>query len=92
MRRVEALLPYYYHKRLRFYFDRYGCVRCARKDVIYCGSGLCTPCLGLIGERLKRADQAMKRMYGASSELPSKAFLKRVSSARDLLKDFRKSR
>lgn len=60
MRKVEALLPYYYHTRFRFYFDRYGCVRCGKKDVEYCGCGLCLPCNGLINDRLKRTDQAME--------------------------------
>jgi hypothetical protein len=90
-RKIEAMLPYYYHRRLRFYFDRYGCVRCAKKAVIYCGSGLCVPCMGLINERLKRTDKQLKRRYGMNPELPSSKFLKRLTSARELLKDLRPS-
>ena len=89
MRKIEALLPYYYHMRFRFYFDRYGCVRCSRKNVVYCASGLCLACVGLINDRLKRTDRAMKRKYGMSPDIPCKRFLKRVSSARALLADLR---
>jgi|SRR5579859_5190665 len=91
MRKIEALLPYHYHMRFRFYFDRYGCVRCGKKDVEYCCCGLCLTCNGLINDRLKRSDQVMKRRYGTNNELPCKAFLKRLNSARDLLADFREN-
>jgi hypothetical protein len=64
-KKIEALLPYYYHKRFRFYFDAYGCVRCGRKDVPYSCSGLCIPCQGFINHRLERSDRAMKRQYAA---------------------------
>ncbi len=89
VRKIEALLPYYYHTRFRFYFDRYGCVRCARKDVVYCCSGLCLPCTGLITDRLKRSDRAMKWQYDTSQKLPCRAFLRRLKSARELLADFK---
>lgn len=45
-REVEALLPGYYHKRFRLYFDRYGCVRCNRKRVLYAGMGCASTALG----------------------------------------------
>jgi hypothetical protein len=89
VRKIEALLPYYYHTRFRFYFDRYGCVRCGRKDAVYCCSGLCLPCTGLITDRLKRSDRAMKRRYDTSNKLPCRAFLRRLNSARELLADLK---
>ena len=92
MRKIEALLPYFYHTRFRFYFDRYGCIRCSRKNVVYCASGLCLSCQGLINDRLRRTDQAMKRRYGSSPDVPCKRFMKRWSSARELLADIRAKR
>lgn len=89
VKKIEDLLPYYYHVRFRLYFDRYGCVRCARKNVIYRCNGLCEPCVGMITNRLKWADRQMKRRYARQPGPPSKAFLKRLTSARDLLADFR---
>ena len=90
VRKIDELLPYYYHMRFRFYFDRYGCIRCGRTDVVYCCAGLCLPCQGLINDRLKRTDKVMKRRYGLTYDLPTNAFLKRWTSARTLLGDIRK--
>ena len=89
VRKIDALVPYYYHMRFRFYFDRYGCVRCGRSDVEYCCGGLCIACNGLINDRLKRTDRALKRRYGSDQETPCASFLKRLSSARELLADLR---
>ena len=90
VRKIESLLPYYYHVRFRLYFDRYGCVRCARKNVIYGCNGLCLPCVGIITNRLKQTDRQMRRRYAKQPGPPSKAFLRRLTSARELLADFRK--
>ena len=89
MRKIDALLPYFYHKRLRLYFDLYGCIRCSRKDVVNCCSGLCLRCKGIIDSRLKRSDRKLKEEYHLGPELPSAHLLKRLTTARDLLKDFR---
>lgn len=89
LKKIDALLPYYYHMRFRFYFDRYGCVRCGRKNVEYCCSGLCKPCNGLINDRLKRSDRAMRRRYDMGNQIPCKTLLKRLNSARELLADLR---
>lgn len=89
IRKIDALVPYYYHMRFRFYFDRYGCVRCGRGDVEYCAGGLCTACNGLINDRLKRTDRVLKRRYGSDQEIPCASFLKRLNTARELLADLR---
>src|ERR1700739_740260 len=34
-------------------FDRYGCIRCGRKKVVYCCGGLCKRCVGVINNRGK---------------------------------------
>lgn len=87
--KIDALLPYYYHKRLRFYFDQHGCIRCRRKDVDYCAGGLCKPCNGLISDRLKRTDRTMKQRYDTDAQAPCESFLRKRNSARALLADFR---
>jgi len=89
-KRIEDLLPYYYHLRFRFYFDRYGCVRCECKQVIYGCNGLCLRCVGVITNRLKCTDNALKRIHAKNTDLPSAGFLSRLTSARELLADFRK--
>ena len=87
--RIQKLLPYYYHARFRLYFNRYGCMRCGRKNVMYGCNGLCTKCLALISDRLKRSDRAMKRRYGVDPASASRALLRRMMSARELLADIR---
>lgn len=89
MRKIEALLPYYYHLRFRIYFDRYGCVRCGKKNVVYCCCGLCIPCNGLINDRLKATDRTMKKRFGKGTGQPCSAFLRKMKTARELLADFR---
>jgi hypothetical protein len=88
-RQVEAFLPRYYHKRFRLYFDRYGCVRCSRKRVLYAGSGLCVSCIGLISDRLKRLDAKLKSTIAVNPRMGNQAFLRRRRTARELLADFR---
>jgi hypothetical protein len=89
MKKVEAILPHYYHMRLRFYFDKYGCIRCNRKRVLYCANGLCKPCTGLVRDRMEQSDKKMKRRYGKRPEIPSAVILKRMKTAQELLRDFR---
>jgi len=89
LRRIEELLPYYYHARFRLYFNRYGCMRCSKKNVMYGCNGLCPKCLALISDRLKRSDRAMKRRYGVDPASAPHALLRRMMSARELLADFR---
>lgn len=88
-RRIQAMLPRFYHDRLRLYFDRYGCLRCRRKDRLYCGSGLCMACLPLIEGRLKQVDKLMKKKRVEKSSAPAERFLKGRANARLLLGDLR---
>jgi hypothetical protein len=89
LKRINALLPYAYHKRLRSYFDKYGCIRCGHKNALYCCNGLCVHCVGLISDRLKRGDTYMEKKRRAMPVAPSEAYLKRRASARELLRDLR---
>jgi hypothetical protein len=90
LKKVRGMLPDYYHKRLRYYFDVFGCIRCGRKDVIYSCGGLCLGCQWTINNRLKKSDKEMKRHYGASERrLPSAQFLKRYTTAQELLRGFK---
>ena len=52
-KQFQRMLPAYYHQRFRLYFDRFGCICCKRKRVLYCCSGLCISCSSLINERLR---------------------------------------
>lgn len=70
------------HKRLRLYFERYGCVRCERKNV------LCQRCLGLVSDRLKRGDKFIEKQY-RKARIPAQYFLKRREKAINMLPDLK---
>ena len=89
LKQVEALLPSHYQRRFRIYFDKYGCIRCRRKRVLYGGNGLCLPCIGLVSDRMDRIDAKLRNAGLLDPKGPAKAFLRRRQSARDLLADFR---
>jgi hypothetical protein len=84
---LRQILPPAYHKRFSAYFQRYGCIRCGRKDRVYRASGLCLPCHGLITDRLKRCDKILKQTFRGPSDNGAEEYLKRMRSARDLLRD-----
>lgn len=87
LQQIELLVPPEYHRRFRTYFDRYGCVRCDKKNVLYGCNGLCLACVGLISDRLKRIDQKMKRQQPAD-EATDRGLLRRRELACELLSDF----
>jgi hypothetical protein len=90
LKKIQRMLPDFYHKRLRYYFDSFGCIRCGRKDVIYCCGGLCSGCQWTVYNRLQKSDKEMKRHYSASkSHPPSSRLLRRYRAAQELLRDFK---
>lgn len=89
-KQVGALVPSYYHRRMRVYFEKYGCIRCNQKLVIYAGCGLCAGCIELVGDRLKRIDAKLTKGGGPDPKGPMKPLLYRRETARRLLADFRR--
>jgi hypothetical protein len=87
MRQVQRLLPNIYHKRLLAYFERFGCIRCNGKRVVYCSNGLCRSCTTLLITRLRRCDGMMAREYRDAMQAPSDKFVNKVVTARALLAD-----
>jgi hypothetical protein len=83
---IEQLLPAEHHKRLRLYFETYGCIRCSQSDVLYCANGLCVRCLRTVSKRLKRVDIKL-RSAAPQTETLEKSFLSPYLSARRLLLD-----
>lgn len=92
MKQIDGLVPRYYHMRLRLYFNRFGCLRCSKRRVLYGCNGLCLKCLGLVSDRLKRTDRTLWRRYGVPPAVASRNLLARMLSARDFLSDFRPGR
>ncbi len=87
LKQVQQLLPNIYHKRLFAYFQRYGCMRCNGRGVLYCCNGLCRQCTHLLIARLRRCDRAMEREYRDTMTPLSDRLVTRVTTARELLSD-----
>jgi hypothetical protein len=68
---VRKLLPMLHLKKMRFYFDDYGCLRCERKNVPYGMNGFCDRCYRQVRERvstsLKRRVDERQRSIPASA-------------------------
>lgn len=41
---IQHLLPQDYRRRMSYFFEDYGCLRCHRKDVPYGANGMCNNC------------------------------------------------
>ena len=46
--KIRRMLPNDYWRKMRYYFDDYGCLRCGRKSVPYGVNGFCRVCRELI--------------------------------------------
>lgn len=84
---IEKLLPAEHYKRLRLYFDTYGCLGCRRKTMIYGANGFCKPCLGTIEKRLRRLDTKLKGSVPVRQPDLSDDFVRPHRAARELLAD-----
>src|SRR5271156_6233645 len=51
-RTITSLVPADYRKRMRDYFDDYGCMRCGRLDVPYQSNAMCRTCMATVRGRL----------------------------------------
>ena len=88
-KRVEKLLPRYYHFRLRLYYETYGCISCHHKDRAYGSNGLCRPCHTKIGDRLRSTDARLQRQFNHEQDGAAEEFLRRLESAKELLSDLK---
>lgn len=54
---IRVLIPPGYERKMRDYFDSYGCMRCTRIDAVYQSNGMCKRCANLIRIRLRKCIQ-----------------------------------
>src|SRR5581483_5618383 len=81
---IRRMLPPEHRHRMKFYFDDYGCLKCEKRNVPYCGNGLCKACSQSV--RLKLF-LAIKRRWLAAKPPDMPRTFNRVSEAQRLLKD-----
>jgi hypothetical protein len=84
---VRKILPSVHLAKMRYYFDDHGCLRCAKKNVLYGSNGLCENCNIIIRSRLKNCLKRRLRGVGAG-ELDDYAdqLESAVKSAREILR------
>lgn len=52
---IRSLIPFMHIRKMRFYFEDYGCIRCRRKNVPYGNNGFCHKCSQLVVFRTLRS-------------------------------------
>jgi hypothetical protein len=83
---IRRLLPDESTRKMRHFFDDYGCLRCDRKDIPYGSNGMCYKCFDMVRRKLK---WSMKRHFKATADAkntPSpRDFLSKAELAQKLL-------
>lgn len=86
-RKIRRILPNDYWRKMRYYFDDYGCLRCERKSVPYGINGLCRVCYKLILHRISFA-LGSRRKPGVKPQYSTQQ-LRRIAYAHELLRDLK---
>jgi hypothetical protein len=83
--KIRRMLPHEYRRKMRYYFDDFGCLKCGRKSVRYGVNGFCRVCCELVVARMAFA-LGRRQKVGAKQQYASKR-LQRAAYARELLRD-----
>jgi ribosomal protein L40E len=81
---IRSNVPKHYQRRMRNYFDDYGCLRCGIRNGTHSGNGLCRRCSGTVLTRLKRSYE--RRVRPQRSHY-AKDLLSKAHVAKALLKN-----
>lgn len=88
-KKILSLIPPGYRKRLRFYFDDYGCLMCDRKDIPFRALGFCENCHSLITRRMYRSMKRHRSELRSTRSSPRiRWYIDQVTRAQELLADF----
>jgi hypothetical protein len=81
---IRRLLPPEHRRKMKFYFDDYGCLKCGTKNAPYGSNALCKRCMQQV--KLKLFFAVKRRWTAASPDNLPRTF-KRMADAQRLLKD-----
>lgn len=84
---MARLISRKYVMKLRYYFDRYGCLKCERRDRTYGSNGMCSPCATKVSHRLKRCLKSGLRTSVHTSDPQLSDLVSGAKMARGLLRD-----
>lgn len=57
---IRHLLPHDYWRRMSYFFEDYGCLRCGRKDLHYGANGMCHECFCWVKYRVAQSMRKRK--------------------------------
>lgn len=80
---IRVLIPPGYQRKMRDYFDSYGCMRCNREDGVYQSNGMCKLCANMIRIRLRKCIQ--QRLEGNAEIASAGVFVGAPQKASKLL-------
>ena len=81
---IRVLIPPGYQRKMRDYFDVYGCMRCNRGDAVYQANGFCRLCHNMIGIRIRKCIR--RRLVGSREIVVPEAFVGAANKASKLLR------
>jgi hypothetical protein len=80
---IRVLIPPGYQRKMRDYFDVYGCMRCNRENAAYQANGFCRLCHNMIRIRIRKCIQL--RLEGSQEIASPRVFIGASNKARKLL-------
>jgi hypothetical protein len=81
---MRSIVPRDYQRRMRYYFDDYGCLRCGLHRGSHKSNGFCSRCCRLVAMRLNRCCERRRR---PKQSRYAQNLLSKGREARALLKD-----
>src|SRR6267154_308704 len=82
---IRRLLPATHIRKMRFYFDDWGCMKCEKKGLIYGANGMCSRCAQKVQHRVVCC--LRKRLSAAEPVVRTPESCTRVENAKLLLRD-----
>jgi len=73
------------YRKMRFYFEDWGCLKCEKKGLVYGANGMCDRCAQTVQHRVARCLQ--ERCVKSSGTDARPEMCVRVQSAKELLSD-----
>lgn len=81
---IRVLIPPGYQRKMRDYFDNFGCMSCHRADRLYGGNGMCHLCETKIRTRIRKCIQ--RRLDGSVEIVQPDLFMKEPNKVKKLLR------
>jgi hypothetical protein len=82
---IRGMIPESFHRKMRFYFEDYGCMLCGRESLHH-SNGMCHPCYQKVLSRMKKSIK--RRIREESGQRLDLVLFRQQKLAKKLLKGF----